>query len=828
MARTAEDLHSAAVELVNRGRVAAARRMLSRAAVATDDPNLRARIAGTWAYALSRIGELGEAERICAEALRTPGLDRHTGAILAGQMGALAERAGRLEEAERWLGRGIDGLADDPQARANLLVNRSLVNMQRRQLGRAAVDAAAATEVFRALGLTVDEAQARHNEGYIALLEGDIVTAMRQMGSAREVLAPLSAVSAAVGDADRAEVLRDAGLTTEAERILSRNIAVFGAHRMPQSRAETEFNLARSQLLHDPVKARRAAASAARRFRAVGNDAWAVRAEAVRLRAQLAGGAVDPGGDAVPRATRVPSQGEVGAAAAALDSRGFRNEAAALRMSYELWAARTHGSVAEPRAARAPRTASMDVRLLSYEVRAAMAAASGRHGTARRHAAAGLDELARWQRSFGSLDLQTSAGMHAAGLVFAGLDSAARSGRPDVLFEWSERARHLSQQVVPLRPPPDPELAAELAELRQLRADNPHDDWLSNPRAAELRDRARQRQWAATGSAAIQERIDLDGLRASLDSETALIAYVYSGRALVALVVTAGGAKVMPLRAWPAVQRALPGLRADLDMSASIRSGPMAEVVRRSLDERLGSLSAALLDGPGAAAGVRRLVITVPGVLNGIPWAMLPAMRGRAFTLAVSATRWASLRDAASRAPVTAGFAVGPRVARGDEEVDAAASAWPPSRTLRAAEATVDAVTDLASQVELLHIAAHGRHAVDNPLFSGLELADGALFGYDIDRMPRPPSTVVLSACEVGRSSVRWGEEAIGMTRIWLHAGTRAVVATPVVVADDEACELLGAMHAELAAGLPAAEALAAASGRTGIVAPFQTHGSGF
>ena len=66
------------------------------------------------------------------------------------------------------------------------------------------------------------------------------------------------------------------------------------------------------------------------------------------------------------------------------------------------------------------------------------------------------------------------------------------------------------------------------------------------------------------------------------------------------------------------------------------------------------------------------------------------------------------------------------------------------------------------------------------------------------------------------------------MTRVWLHAGTRCVVAAPVVVADDAACELLGAMHAELAAGLAPAEALAAASARTGIIAPFQSHGAGF
>lgn len=160
--------------------------------------------------------------------------------------------------------------------------------------------------------------------------------------------------------------------------------------------------------------------------------------------------------------------------------------------------------------------------------------------------------------------------------------------------------------------------------------------------------------------------------------------------------------------------------------------------------------------------------------------------------------------------------------------MDAAASGWPVARTLAGESATVDAVADLASIVDLLHIAAHGRHAVDHPLFSGLELVDGALFGYDVDRMPQVPATVVLSACEGGRSAVRWGEEAIGMTRVWLHAGTRTVVATPVVVADDVACELLGAMHEGLRAGLPPAEALAAASGDTGLVAPFQSHGLGF
>ena len=268
------------------------------------------------------------------------------------------------------------------------------------------------------------------------------------------------------------------------------------------------------------------------------------------------------------------------------------------------------------------------------------------------------------------------------------------------------------------------------------------------------------------------------------------------------------------------------GLRADLDVVASIRTGPMAATVRGALEDRLAVLSAALLDPISGIIGGRRTAITAPGILGGLPWGMLPAMRGRVLTVATSATQWVADRG---RSPAPGvGLVAGPNVARSEEEVARAAAAWSATQILDPAHATVEATTELAARVGVLHVAAHGRHAVEHPLFSGLELADGTLFGYDIDLMPDVPATVVLSACEVGRSSVRWGDEAIGMTRTWLHAGTRCVIAAPVVVADDVACELLGAMHEGLAAGQAPAVALAQATERTGIVSPFQAHGTGF
>ncbi|MDZ8171605.1 CHAT domain-containing protein [Microbacterium xanthum] len=814
-------LHQRAVAQCIDGRYATAQRTLDRAAGLTSDPDLIARIDGTRAMALQRTGRPDAAEALLHDTLARPGLSAHTESILLGQLGGLANYGGRLDEGERWLGQAIQRLSDDDVAASRIRMNRSLVRMQQRRLLDAAEDLKTAVSVFAAHGLVTDAAQARHNLGYTALLEGDLVRALREMNEARDDAAN-SPVAEAIGAMDRAEVFRDAGLATEAEDLFRQAAAIFGAHRMPQSRAEAEFHLSRSLLAHDGAASARVAGDATRRFRALGNDAWAARAEGVRLRAVLGASRVGTG---VVRRTASPADAD--RVAASLASHGFRSEAAAVRIAAALAAARA-GDATGP-APRVPASAPMEVRLLGDELKAARAAARRRGAEARRHAAAGLDRLAAWQSSFGSIDLQTSVAMHGANLVFTGLQSAAESRRPDIVFEWSERARHLSQQVVPLRPPPDPEMAEALAELRMLRAENPAADWLSDPRAAPLRDRAREHQWTSVGTSRIDERVDLSTLGDGLDPDTALLAYVFTGEEIIALVVDGTRSEIVGLGDDAAVRDLQKGLRADLDVAASVRTGPMAAVVRRSLDARLAALSAALLDEPLRRTAARRLVITAPGLLNAIPWSMLPGMRGRVFTLAASASQWLHRRGSASAGTATrAGFAVGPRVARGGEEARLGASAWRHAPVVGDGDATVSRVTRLAADVDVLHIAAHGRHAVDNPLFSGLELSDGALFGYDVDLIPDVPRTVVLSACEVGRSSVRWGEEAVGMARVWLHAGSITVIAAPVVVADDLACELLGSMHAELAAGLAPAEALAVAADRLDVTSPFQAHGAGF
>ncbi|WP_336630654.1 MULTISPECIES: CHAT domain-containing protein [unclassified Microbacterium] len=796
----------------------------ARAARAEADDDLLARIEGTLAYVLDQRGRPDEGERLCRETLERSGLSPHTRGVVEGQLGSILSHRGRLDDAAHWLGRAIETIPDDPHAVAVLRLNRSVVAMQRRDLTLAATDLEAAIVDFEAHGDRAAAAEARHNLGYTALLGGDLVRAMREMGDARPVIAAASAVNAAICDVDLAEALRDAGLVTDAERMLRDAARAFRAHDMPQARAEAELQLARSLLRHDPAEAATVATQAARHFAALGAGTWADRARGIRVRALLAGGTIDRAGRTVGPAGI--DDHEVSSVAAALTRAGLRADAMAVRLTRELWRAR-RGSEPGP-LPRVPRGAPLEVRILAHEVRAERAARAGDEARARRSAADGLDELTSWSSSFGSLDLQTSLAMHASSLVLSGLSSALRSARPELAFEWSERARHLSSQVVPLRPPADPEQAAELSELRMLRADAAGSGWTDHPRAIELGERLRRRQWTGTAVADLERPVDLATAASALDGDTAMLAYVFSGDGLSCIAVTATGAETVGLRSWTEVRSDLAALRSDLDMAAAVRTGPMVDVVRRSLRDRLERLSDALVERPLRDVDACRLVITAPGVLSGLPWGMLPGLQGRAVTVATSMSRWVHGRARATSPRRTAAFAVGPRVSRGLEETAAGAAAWGGAPVLHGADATVAAVASAAGTADVLHIAAHGHHSVDNPLFSGVQLADGALFGYDIDLMPTVPAAVVLSSCEAGRSAVRWGEEAIGMARAWLHAGSASVVAAPVVVADDDACEVLGSLHDGLARGLPPALALAAATRTTGIRSPFVCHGNGF
>jgi CHAT domain-containing protein len=115
-----------------------------------------------------------------------------------------------------------------------------------------------------------------------------------------------------------------------------------------------------------------------------------------------------------------------------------------------------------------------------------------------------------------------------------------------------------------------------------------------------------------------------------------------------------------------------------------------------------------------------------------------------------------------------------------------------------------------------VHLAAHGRLSADNPLFSDLLLADGPLVVHDLEQLPRVPHTVVLAACDSGRSAVRAGDELLGLSATFIARGAAQLVASVLPIPDAQTAPLMIAFHERLALGEAPAIALAAAQHQLG------------
>lgn len=801
---TPAELHQLGVAANNAGRYVEARRLLTRALELSDDAETTALVESSLAHLEAETGDWPVALSRCEAILGRSGLSDRTRGSVRGQRAMLLMLSGRLQDALSDFASAIATLGDDPDFLGRALLNRGGVRLQLQEVVDAESDFRAAVGELETAGLAVEAAMARHNLGYCRFLAGDLVTALRLMDEAAVVLAPLSAVSEATGEQDRAEVLMAAGLVEEGRAALEAAARAYGSRRLRRRQAEAELALARASVFGSPAEAVAQARSAARHFRAATAPAMAARAEAIGLGASVQLG--KHGRRLLERATELECE---------LAAEGARWEATsvalmatrALMMRGEL--ATAGGRLVRTRVGR---RAPLGVRLLDREIRAEYAAARRLRPKALGHLRAGLTELHAWQSSFGSLDLQTMVAGHGTRLGVMGLALAVDSPRSEVLFEWSERARMLASRIQPVRAPQDEQTSADLAELRAGAAPD---------READLRRRIRERAWQYKGSGEVTDPVTLAELQAGVGADTALAAYVVTADKVVALVVTDGGAVRHDLGDRSRLDDLLGGLLPDLDMAASDLPGPLAGSVRQGLAHRLARIGDLLVAPLLDDLDDRRVVLTPSGVLAGVPWPLLPGLTGRPVTVARSATSWLARRTATHRT-TTAGFVAGPRVARANAEVAAAASRWKGAPVLTGDAATTSAVTDLAGRVDVLHIAAHGRHSAENPLFSGLELADGSWFGYDIDQLPSVPQVVLLSACEVGRSSVRHGEELIGMTTAWLHAGVQWVIASAAAVNDEVAHDTLVAVHAGLRAGLDPAAALAAVEHREGTApAPF-------
>ena len=131
-------------------------------------------------------------------------------------------------------------------------------------------------------------------------------------------------------------------------------------------------------------------------------------------------------------------------------------------------------------------------------------------------------------------------------------------------------------------------------------------------------------------------------------------------------------------------------------------------------------------------------------------------------------------------------------------------------------EATRERFLEASQRKELVrfgivHLATHAVIDRGSPHSSKVMLTDRDLTVLDVMGLKLDADLVTLSACESAGADVGPGDELLGLTRAFLYAGARALVASLWQVEDESTAYLMKAFYRNLDHGMPIAEALRAA-----------------
>jgi tetratricopeptide (TPR) repeat protein len=774
-------------------------------------PSLAAEARMTLAYVLNGRGRSRQALReINAAVLDLDGVER---ARAEAQRGAILQLLGRVDEALVSSRRALPALrrAGDHVWVQRVLSNRAVIYGYQNEFTAAVRDLREAESLCDQHGLGLSAGFVQQNLGWIDTLRGDVPAALSHLDTAEQRFRALGSRLGFIL-ADRSELLLSVRLLSEARQTGEQAVRQIEREGQQIALPEARLTLARAAALdgdsaYAVSQARRAVSEFARQQR----PHWAALARFVLLSSRL----IENGPSQVT-ARQLEQAADAltatGWAAAALEARLLAGQAA-LDRGRKSQGCRILGQVSQGRR-RGPALLRSRAWYAEALIRQANGNARGAVGAAR----SGLRVLDEYRATLAATDLRAYAAGHRSELAALGLRIAISSGRADRVLAWAEegRARHLLSR--PARPPDDSELAAALGRLRvtvakieELRhAGRSSADLASRQAALERQIRDHYRRQPHNGAADPPPAVSVADLAAAL-GEAALVEFISLDGDLHAVTVVDGRARLQRVGA-------LDPLRDLIDHSAfalrRLARHHVSEASRAAAVTMVryaaAQLDTTLLDPLASQIDGRALVVIPTGPLQSLPWSVLRSCLGRPVTVAPSAALWyaAHGRKPPERRQVT--VAAGPGLAGAREEAEAVAAIHR-TTALRGSSATVQAVTAALHRADMVHLAAHGHVRADNPLFSSLRLADGPLTVFDLERLDRVASMVVLAACDSGRPVVCTGDELLGFSATLLSLGTHQLIASVVPIPDVETAPLMIAFHRQLAAGHGAATALSQA-----------------
>lgn len=284
-------------------------------------------------------------------------------------------------------------------------------------------------------------------------------------------------------------------------------------------------------------------------------------------------------------------------------------------------------------------------------------------------------------------------------------------------------------------------------------------------------------------------------IQARLPADEALVEYYYDDKKVYAFVVTREKLQVVWLGDGNVAQD-VKSFREALESPKDERYLTLAQKLYRQLFQPL-----------EAALGKQQVLIVAHGALHYLPFNalhdgreyLIDRYRLRLLPSASVMPYLRAVRPTSTRALLAFGNPdLGdPRLDLKHAQVEAQSvtKVLPGSRALVRRDASETAFKRQGAGFSYLHFASHGEFNADSPLNSALLLAkdrenDGTLTVGELYSMRLNADLVTLSACETGLGKIANGDDVVGLTRGFLYAGSRSIVASLWKV-DDEATAYL-------------------------------------
>jgi CHAT domain-containing protein len=687
------------------------------------------------------------------------------------------------------------------------LSGRGLVYLAMGLPSRADIDFVAAGRLFEETHQEMSSAHTLVNRGVAAYRSGDIPAALALFDEAaaryRLLKIPTLLISL-----ERCDALLTAGLADEA--LAEADAAVRDVERnrgWSTKKAELLLTAANSALAAGrPMIALDRARDAYRLFGSQANAWGQAHASLIRVQAQYVAGPV-----AIPllrAADRTATRLEAVGSGEAMQAHLLAGRAA-LRLGR-----RNQADLHLTAASRRRRSGSALARASGWLSEALRAEAEAQPRRLLAACRRGLQLLDEHRFTLGASELRAQATAHGAELATLAQRYAAQAHRPRLFLAWTERWRATALAVPPVRPSRNEELNAGLAALRavssqleEARRENLPVGLLQREQLRlERVVRARALQARGAGDAG-PTAFDMDGLFNRL-GDAQLIEIVDLDGTLYVLLGGDGRVRQFTAGQTQKATRAAQFARFALRRLARGRPGDDQHSALAILDRTGPELQDAILGPVADSVGDGPLVVVPPGKLHTLPWALLPVLGDRAFTVAPSAGAWmrACTASPPDRRHVT--LARGPGLVTDGAEVPLVARLYDDVTELSGGDATSARVLSALDGAWLAHIAAHGTFRADSPLFSSLRMHDGPLTVYDFEQLHRAPYRLILSSCDSGVLAPVGADELLGLISSLLPLGTAGIVAGVVQLNDYAVVPLMVSLHQHLRSGQSLAEAM--------------------